>query len=104
MRAILLILILAIVALIGAVAIGLVDFTQTRPATAPSVKAEDGAIRARAGQTPAFEVETGSVAIGTKPANVAVPQVQIRRGETQVRVPNVEVRRPADAPANSTAP
>ncbi|RIX32339.1 hypothetical protein [Sphingomonas edaphi] len=102
MRAVLLILILAVVAIIAAIQTGLLNISQTRPATAPTVEASDGAIRAKAGQAPAFEVETGSVGIGTREANVAVPEVQVKRGETTVKVPAVEVRRPADE-ANQNA-
>jgi hypothetical protein len=32
---------------------------------------------ARGGQTPAFDVETGSVKIGTKPATVKVPSLEV---------------------------
>ena len=70
MRAILLILIIAVVALIAALQTGLININQTRPATAPTVEAGDGAIRTQAGQAPAFEVETGSVGVGTREANV----------------------------------
>ena len=62
MRAILLILIVAVVALIAAIATGLIDISQTRGARAPHVEASNGAIRAQGGQSPAFEVQTGSVA------------------------------------------
>jgi hypothetical protein len=85
MRAILLILILAVVVLIGLVGTGLVDVRQTRSAKAPDLEATREGINATGGQTPAFDVETGSVTVGTKPANVQVP------------VPSVEV-----APANTT--
>jgi phage baseplate assembly protein gpV len=93
MRAVLLILILAVVALIAAIQTGLISITQTRSATAPTVEAGDGAIRTQAGQAPRFEVETGSVGVGTREANVAVPQVQVKRGQATVEVPAVEVRR-----------
>lgn len=47
MRAIFVILILAVVALIAAIQLGLISITQTQPATPPTVSAENGAIRAR---------------------------------------------------------
>ena len=100
MRAILLVLILGVVALIGAISLGLVDFSQTRGAKPPTLQAEDGTIRAVPGQTPAFEVETGSVGVGRRETNVAA-QVGPVRGQTTVAVPTVEVRRPADPQANS---
>ncbi|QDP19735.1 hypothetical protein [Sphingomonas xanthus] len=94
MRAILLILILAVVALIAAFATGLVSFPQTREARAPSVTAEDGQLKVQGGQAPAFEVQTGEVAVGTRSANVAVPAVEISRQPATVKVPAVEVRKP----------
>ncbi len=104
MRAILTILIVAVIALIGAIALGLVDFTQTRGATAPTLETDNGAIRARAGQTPAFEVQTGTVAVGTRSATVPVPRVEVSRDKAQVQVPSVEVRRPAEPQPGNTAP
>ncbi len=101
MRAILLILILAVVALIAAFATGLIDISQTREARVPSIEAGDGAIRAEGGQSPAFEVQTGSVEVGTREANVAVPKVELKPGQTTVQVPSVEVRQPAEPQANA---
>lgn len=101
MRAILLILILGVVALIAAFATGLVDVSQTRDARAPNLEASDGAIRAEGGQSPAFEVQTGSVEVGTRDANVAVPKVEVKPGQTTVAVPSVEVRRPEEGQANA---
>ena len=101
MRAILLILILAVVALIAAFATGIVDISQTREARAPSIEANDGAIRAQGGQSPAFEVQTGSVEVGTREANVAVPKVEVKPGRTQVQVPSVEVRRAEEQQNNA---
>ena len=101
MRAILLILILGVVALIAAFASGLVDISQTREASIPNVEAKDGTIRAEGGQTPAFEVQTGSVGVGTREANVAVPKVEVKPGQTTVQVPSVEVRRPEEGQANA---
>ena len=101
MRAILLILILVVVAAIAAIATGLVDVSQTREARVPSVEASDGAIRTQSGQPPAFEVQTGTVEVGTREANVAVPKVEVKPGQTQVQVPSVEVRRPQEPQANA---
>ena len=96
MRAILLILILAVVALIAAIATGLIDITQTRGARAPNVAASEGSIRAQGGQTPAFEVQTGSVEVGSREANVAVPKIEVKRDQQGVKVPTVEVRSPEE--------
>lgn len=101
MRAILLILILAVVALIAAFATGFVDISQTREARAPNLEASDGAIRAQGGQSPAFEVQTGSVEVGTREANVAVPKVEVKRDKAKVNVPSVEVRPAGEAQGNA---
>jgi len=78
MRAVLVILMLAVVALIVLVATGLVDISQTRPAEAPSVSVNGNGITATGGQTPAFDVETGTVSVGTNQANVSVPVPSVR--------------------------
>jgi len=101
MRAIFLILIVAVVALIGAIATGYLDISQTREARAPKVEATDGTIRAQAGQTPAFEVQTGSVEVGTREANVAVPKIELKRDKARVEVPKVEVRPAEEAQGNA---
>jgi len=83
MRAILLILILAVVALIVLVATGLIDINQTRPAEAPQVSVTENGVVAKGGQAPAFDVETGTVSVGSEPAKVtvAVPTVQVNRAD-----------------------
>ena len=101
MRAILLILILAVVAVIAAIATGLVDISQTRQARAPDLEASNGAIRAQGGQPPAFKVETGTVAVGTREADVAVPKIEVTRDKARVEVPSVEVRQAGEAPGNA---
>jgi hypothetical protein len=73
MRAIILILILAVVVLIGAIATGLLDISQTRSAKAPDVAVSQNGITASGGQAPTFDVETGTVSVGAKPTNVTVP-------------------------------
>jgi hypothetical protein len=101
MRAILLILILGVVALIAAIATGYLDINQTRGARAPAVEAGGGTIRATGGQSPAFEVQTGSVEVGSREANVDVPRVEVKRNKTKVDVPVVEVRRPEEPQQNA---
>lgn len=101
MRAILLILILVVVALIAAFATGLVSISQSREARAPKIEAADGAIRAQGGQSPAFEVQTGSVEVGTRQANVPVPKVEVKRDKAKVDVPSVEIRRAGEAEKNA---
>ena len=101
MRAILLILIIGVVALIALFATGLIDVSQTRDARAPNLEASDGAIRAQGGQAPAFEVQTGSVEVGTRDANVSVPKIEVKRDQATVEVPSVEVRRAEEAQGNA---
>ena len=94
MRAVLLILILAVVAVIVAVATGFVDIRQTREAQAPRVTATGSGVQAQGGQAPAFQVETGSVQVGTGSTNVSTPSVKIEPKQSQVAVPKVTVNRP----------
>ena len=91
MRAILLILILAVVVIIAAIGSGLVNINQTRDARAPNIDATGNGVSAKGGQAPAFDIETGSVGVGTRDANVKVPSLEVR---------------PADdgAPQNESAP
>ena len=77
MRAILLVLILAVVAIIALVATGLVDVRQIRGAKAPDLSATSNGVTASGGQTPAFDIETGSVSVGTRDAKVKVPALRV---------------------------
>ena len=83
MRAILFILILAVVALLIAVATGFLDVTQTRQARPPEVSVDRSGVDAKGGQAPTFDIETGSVAVGTRSTNVAVPTVKVVPPEQQ---------------------
>ena len=105
MRAVLLILILAVVAVIVAVATGFIDISQTREAKAPHFSATSNGVTASGGQSPAFQVETGSVQLGTGATNVTTPTVRIEGKQTEVQTPKVTVNRPgAQAqPATNTA-
>ena len=84
MRAILFILIIAVLAIIVALATGFLDVNQIRGVQAPQVSATGNGITAKGGQAPAFDVETGSVSIGTKNATVKVPALIIHKpGQNQ---------------------
>jgi hypothetical protein len=76
MRVILFVLILAVVAVIAAVATGYLNISQTRPAKVPQVSAGNG-VTATGGQTPAFDVETGSVKVEVQEKNVKVPTLKV---------------------------
>lgn len=79
MRAVLLILIVAVVAIIAAIATGFLDIDQIRGARAPEIAAGEKGITATGGQPPAFDVQTGSVRVGTQDANVKVPRLEVER-------------------------
>ena len=79
MRAVILILIVAIVVVIAGVATGFLNINQTREAKAPQVTATRNGVTAKGGQAPAFDVETGSVKVGSKPATVKVPEVTVQK-------------------------
>ena len=83
MRAVLLVLIVAVVAIIAAVATGFVDINQIRGAKAPAVTATHNGVVAEGGQPPAFDVETGSVKVGSKNATVKVPTLQVESPQNQ---------------------
>ena len=88
MRAIVFILIILVLAIILALATGFLDINQIRGARAPQISASRNGVTARGGQAPAFDVETGSVKVGTK--------------QTTVQVPALEVQKPADNAAANT--
>jgi hypothetical protein len=79
MRAVLLALILVLILLIGAVATGFLDINQIRGAKAPQVATTTNGITAKGGQAPAFDVETGSVKVGTKEQTVKVPTLVVEK-------------------------
>lgn len=97
MRALLLILILGIVALIVAIASGLINLNLTRGAQAPQISATGNGVSAKGGQAPAFQIETGSVKVGSKDATVKVPTIGVE--------PAGEPKQPANAvePTNNVS-
>ena len=78
MRAVLFILILAVAVVIVALGTGMVDIDQTRGVEVPDVEASRNGVSASGGQAPAFDIETGSVQVGTTQANVTVPSLEIQ--------------------------
>ena len=77
MRAVILVLILVVVAAIILIATGLIDINQIRGARAPNVDVSSNGVTASGGQTPAFDVETGTVSVGARDANVRVPSLTV---------------------------
>ena len=86
MRVILFLLIIGILAVIVAVASGLVNINQTRPAKVPQVSAENG-VTATGGQAPAFDVQTGSVKVEVQDRNVKVPALKVEPANANAAQP-----------------
>ena len=87
MRAVLLVLILAVVAAIVAIATGFLDINQVRGAKAPDIDASRNGVTASGGQAPAFDIETGSVSVGTRDANVKVPALKVNQAGNDAAAP-----------------
>lgn len=79
MRAIIFILILLVLLLIAGLATGFLNIDQIRGARAPRISATTNGVTAKGGQAPAFEVQTGSVRVGTEKATVKVPRVVVEK-------------------------
>jgi hypothetical protein len=102
MRAVLFILIILVLAVIAGMATGFIDINQIRGARAPEVSVARNGVTAKGGQAPAFDVETGSVKVGTGQANVAVPKLTLQKDSKPMQVPKIEVR-PPDRQGNESA-
>jgi hypothetical protein len=79
MRAIIFILIVAVLVVIAALATGLLDINQIRGARAPQLSATHNGVTARGGQAPAFDVQTGSVKVGTTEKTMKVPTLTVQK-------------------------
>ena len=79
MRAVLFVLIIAILVIIAGIATGFLNINQIRGAKAPDIAATSNGVTAKGGQAPAFDVETGSVKVGTKQKTVNVPTLEIQK-------------------------
>ena len=77
MRAVILVLVVLILAVITAIATGFVNINQIRGAKAPEISASRNGVTAKGGQAPAFDVETGSVKVGTTNTTVKVPKLEV---------------------------
>lgn len=84
MRAILFILIIAVIVIIAGLASGYLDINTIRGARAPQIAATGNGVTAKGGQAPAFDVETGSVKVGSKQTTVKVPTLVVEKpGQNQ---------------------
>ena len=79
MRAVIFVLIVAVIVVIAGIATGFLNINQIRGARAPQISATRNGVTAKGGQTPAFDVETGSVKVGTAKATVKVPSLVAER-------------------------
>ncbi len=84
MRAVILILIIIILAIIAAIATGFLDINQIRGAKAPQVSATQNGVVTKGGQTPAFDVQTGSVTVGSKETTMKVPALEVQKPGNRV--------------------
>jgi hypothetical protein len=89
MRALIFILIIAVLAILVAIGTGFLNINQIRGARAPEVSATRNGVTAKGGQAPAFDVQTGSVKVGSK--------------ETKVKVPALIVEKPTQKQATNNA-
>lgn len=76
----------AAVAVIAYGAFYFVDVEQTQEARMPTVD-----IEVEGGQAPEFDVEAGSVDIGTTTETIEVPDVEITTSEREITLPTLEV-------------
>jgi hypothetical protein len=81
MRAVLAILIVALVLIVAAIASGYLNIRQSRRGSPPAITATRNSVSASGGQAPAFDVETGSVKVGTKETTVKVPTLKVQKPE-----------------------
>ena len=79
MRAVLLLIIVAVIAIIAAMATGFLSINQIRGTRVPQVTATANGVTAKGGQAPAFDVETGSVKVGSTEAQVKVPSLVVEK-------------------------
>ena len=79
LRTIIFILIIAVIVVIACIASGLIDINQIRGARAPQISATSNGVTAKGGQAPAFDVETGSVKVGSAQKTVKVPTLQVQK-------------------------
>ena len=88
MRAVIFILIVAVILVVAAFATGFLNIDLIRGGKAPEVTATANGVTAKGGQAPAFEVETGSVKVGTKETIVKVPTVEVQKAGQNETAPS----------------
>ncbi len=88
MRALLILVGLAALALVGAWSLGLVSIDQSKIAQAPQLKLEGG-------QVPEFTVNMATIEFGTENKTIDVPTVSTTK--QTIAVPTVSMEKPANA-------
>lgn len=81
MRAVLFVVIVAIVAVVAALATGFLSINQIRGGQAPQVSASRNGVTAKGGQAPSFDVQTGSVKVGSKETTVKMPTLEVQKAQ-----------------------
>jgi hypothetical protein len=79
LRTIIFVLVIAILVVIAGIATGFLDINQIRGAKAPEITATGNGVVAKGGQAPAFDVQTGSVKVGTQDKTVKVPSLVVEK-------------------------
>lgn len=96
MRNLLILLIVVVLALIAVIATGLVDVRQTSPAQLPEVSVSGDGVEATGGRQPTFDVETGSVSVGSETRAVTVPKLEVEPApDAEAERSNESTDRPA---------
>ncbi len=90
MRALLVLVGLAALALVVAMSLGMISIDQTQTASLPSVKVDGG-------QAPEFKAEVGRIGIGSTEKTVTVPTVGTT--EKTIELPTLEMQRADNAAA-----
>jgi hypothetical protein len=79
MRLVIFVLIIAVLVIIAALATGYLNIDQIRGARAPQLSTTNNGVIAQGGQTPAFDVQTGSVRVGAQEKTVTVPKLVVEK-------------------------
>jgi len=88
LRTIIFVLIVAILVVIAGIGTGFLDINQIRGAKAPEISTTGNGVVAKGGQAPAFDVQTGSVKVGTEDKTVRVPALVVEKpGDNQAAAP-----------------
>lgn len=95
MRALLVLIGLAVLVLVALMALGMIRIDQQQGASLPTVRVDGG-------QLPKFKAETGSVAVGRENETVQVPTVEMTN--KTVSVPTIELRQAGASPTPTPAP